>query len=579
MANEEISKIFSAIAYFLEAEGVQFKPYAYQRAALSLKSLDRDVREIYKEGGGRALLEIPGIGESMAEKIEEFLKTGKVGYLEKLKKKMPVNIEELTSVEGIGPKMVKVLYKKLDIKNLNDLERAAKTHKIAPLFGFGLKKEKNILEGIRFLRKSKGRFLLGEMLPLAREIEKRLLSLKEVEMLSVCGSLRRRKATIGDLDFLAVSSNPGRVMDFFVHFPDVIKVWGEGETKSSIKLKYGFDVDLRIVPRESFGSALQYFTGSKEHNIVTRKLAIGKGFKLNEYGLFKGKKKVAGSSEKEIYKLLGLSWIEPELREDRGEIEAALLGKLPKIISYKDIKGDLHTHSNWDGGKNSIWEMVSRAREMGYEYYGVSDHTKFLKIEHGLNEKQLALQRKEIGKLNRKLEKIGARFRILQGAETNILKSGKLDIGDKALAQLDYAVGGVHSNLKMSKEEMTERIIKAIKNPYLNIIAHPTGRILKKRPGYEVDIEKVFRAAKEFGVALEVNSSPERLDLSDVNIRLAKEMGVKMVIDTDSHQLSHLKNMELGISQARRGWAEKKDIINTWPLRKLLSFFARKKRV
>jgi len=574
MKNREVAKIFYETADFLEMEGIKFKPSAYRKAALVLEGLEEDIEDIYKKGGKKALdEEIPGVGKSIAEKIEEYLKTGKVEYYEKLKKKTPVDIEGLTAIEGMGPKRAKKLYQKLGIRTLEDLETAAKAHKIAPLFSFGEKTEKNILEGIAFLKRSKGRFLLGDILPKVKEIEAQLKDLKEIKEISACGSVRRRKETIGDIDFLVVTKKPEKVMDFFVSLPGIVKIWGKGSTKSSIRVKEGFDVDLRVVAKKSYGSALQYFTGSKEHNIVTRKIAIEKGLKLNEYGVFKGRKMVAGWSEAGVYRAIGLSWIPPELRTNQGEIEAAQEGKLPKIIGYQDIKGDLHCHTTWSGGANTILEMAQKAQELGYEYLGIADHTKFLRIEHGLDEKQLSQQRKEIDKLNEKFKKQGLKFRVLQGAETNVLKDGSIDIKDEALSKLDYAIAGVHSALKMEKKKMTERTIKAIKNPHIKIISHPTGRLLKKRDEYQIDFDKILRAAKEFRVILEINSWPERLDLNDINIRRAKEAGVKMVIDTDSHHKDQMRFMEFGIAQARRGWAEKKDIVNTQPLEKLLKFF------
>jgi len=573
MKNQEIAKIFYEIANYLEMEGVAFKPYAYQKAALTLEGLEKDVEEIYKEGGREALLKIPGIGESMAEKIEEYLKTGKIKYYEELKKKTPVNIEELMAVEGMGPKKAKVLYQKLGIRNLKDLEKAAKSHKIASLFGFGEKTEKNILEGINFLKRSKGRFLLGEILPTVKEVYQKLKSLKEVEKIDPAGSVRRMKETIGDVDFLVISKNPGKVMDFFVRFPGIIKIWGKGSTKSSVRMREGFDMDIRVVPARSYGSALQYFTGSKEHNIATRKIAMDRNLKLSEYGLFRGPKMIAGKTEEEVYKALGMQWIPPEMRENQGEIEAALSGKLPQIIGYKDIKGDLHCHSQWDGGTNTIMEMVKAAQNMGYEYIGISDHTKFLRIEHGLDEKKLSQQRKEIDKLNTKYKILNTKFKILQGCEANILNDGIIDIKDEALKKLDYVIAGVHSNFKMPKEKMTERIINVMKNPNIDIISHPTGRILKRRDEYQIDFDKILRVAEETGTILEINSFPERLDLNAENIRRAKEAGVKMVINTDSHHKDQLRFIEFGIAQARRGWAEKEDIINTQPLEKLLKLF------
>ncbi len=573
MKNQELAKILYEIADYLEMEGVAFKPYAYQKAAITLETLEEDVAEIYKKGGLEALKEIPGVGESIALKIEEYLKTGKIKYYEKFKKRLPLNLEEIISVEGMGPKRAKILYQKLGIRTLKDLEKAAKAHKIASLFGFGEKTEKNILEGIKFLKRSKGRFLLGEILPIVKEVDEKLKSLKEVEKIDPAGSLRRMKETIGDVDFLVISKKPEKVMDFFVSLPGVIKIWGKGQTKASVRMKEGFDMDIRVVPKRSYGSALQYFTGSKEHNIITRRIAMDKGLKLSEYGLFKRKKMIAGETEEGIYKVLGMEWIPPEIRENQGEIEAALKGKLPKLIDYKDIKGDLHCHSNWNGGANTIEEVVQAAIKMGYQYIGIADHTKFLRIEHGLDEKKLALQKKEIDKINERLKVKGIGFKVLQGCEANILNDGSIDIKDEALKKLDYVIAGVHSQFKMEKTKMTERIIKVMKNPNIDIISHPTGRILKRRDEYQIDFDKILRAAKETGTILEINAFPERLDLNDQNIRRAKEAGVKMVINTDSHHKDQLRFIEFGIAQARRGWAEKEDIINTQPVEKLIKFF------
>ena len=573
MKNQEITKIFYEIADYLEMKGVAFKPYAYQKAAITLETLEEDVKEIYKRGGLEALKEIPGVGESIALKIEEYLKTGKIKYYEEFKKKIPVNLEELMAVEGMGPKKTKVLYEKLGIRNIKDLEKAARAHKISPIFNFGEKTEKNILEGIEFVKRAKGRFLLGDILPKVKEVEQKLKSLKEVERIDTVGSIKRMKETIGDVDFLVISKKSEKVMDFFTSLSGIVKVWGKGTTKASVRMKEGFDMDIRVLSKKSYGSALQYFTGSKEHNIVLRKIAIDKGLKLSEYGLFRGSRMIAGKNEKEIYEKLGMDWIPPEMRENQGEIEVALEKKLPKIIDYNDIKGDLHCHSKWDGGKNPILEIAEKAMEMGYEYLGISDHTKFLRIEHGLDEKKLASQRKEIDRLNSKFQILDSKFRILQGCEANILNDGLIDIKDEALKKLDYVIAGVHSSLKMEKSRMTERIIRAMENPNVDIISHPTGRIIQRRDEYQIDFDKILRVAKETGTILEINSYPERLDLKDTNIRKAKEAGVKMVINTDAHHIDQMRFIEFGVSQARRGWAEKEDIINCWPLEKLLQFF------
>ena len=590
MVNQELAKIFYEIADYLKMEEVAFKPYAYQKAAITLETLEEDVEKIYKKGGIIALEEIPGVGKSIAEKIEEYLKTGRIKYYEEFKKKLPLNLGEITSVEGMGPKKARVLYQKLGIRNLKDLEKAARAHKIASLFGFGEKTEKNILEGIAFLKKSKGRFILGEILPRVKEILERLGKLKEIEQINAAGSVRRMKETIGDVDILVAvkeskkpafaKTSAGKIMDFFVQLPGIIKVWMKGPTKSSVRMEQGFDVDLRVVKKKSYGSALQYFTGSKEHNIVTRRIAIEKGLKLSEYGLFKGKKMIAGWSEAGIYKALGLPWIEPELRENQGEIEAALRqaqnkpNGLPKLIDYNDIKGDLHCHSNWNlPTYPSIEEIVETAEKMGYEYVGIADHTKFLRIEHGVNERELELRNREIDRINLKFKTKKSKFRVLKGCEANILPDGSIDIKDEALKKLDYVIAGVHSSLKMEKARMTERIIRAMKNPNIDILSHPTGRILKRRDEYLCDFDKILRAAKEYNVVLEINSYPERLDLNDRHIRRAKESGVKMVINTDAHHKDQLRFIELGIAQARRGWATAEDIINTQSLEKLLKFF------
>lgn len=572
MKNQEIAKILYEIGYFLEMQEIKFKPLAYQKAAIILDELTKDIETIYKQGGQKALEEIPGVGKNIAEKIVEYIETGEIAYFEKLKAKMPVKIDELLAVEGIGPKTIKALYEQLDIKDIQDLKKAAEKHKIMCLPGFQEKTEQNILQGIAFVEKSRGRFLLGDILLQVKEILEKLKTLKEVKQIDVAGSVRRMKETIGDVDVLVASDMPKPISDSFVSMDGIEKIWAKGRTRSSIRMRQGFDCDLRVVSEKSYGSALQYFTGSKEHNIAVRKIAIKKGLKLNEYGIFKNKKQIAGKTEKEIYKILGMEYIAPELRENQGEVEASLENKLPKLIDYNEIKGDLHCHTNWSDGNNTIEEMAETALKMGHQYLGISDHTKFLKINNGLDEKRLAKQRRQIEKLN---EKLRGKLRILCSAETNILNDGSIDINDNALKELDYAIAGVHSNFKMPKEQMTERIVEAIKNPYIHIIAHPTGRLLQKRDRYECDFEKILRAAKEFNKILEINSQPKRLDLNDRYIRRAKEMGVKMIINSDAHNTSHLRFIELGIAQARRGWAEKQDIINTQSLNNLLKLFHR----
>jgi DNA polymerase (family 10) len=572
MKNYEIAKIFNEIAGFLRMDGVAFKPYAYEKAAASLTTIKDDVAQIYVKGGRKALEEIEGIGKAMSDHIEEYLKTGKIKFYEDFKKTLPVKMDELMQVEGLGMKKIKVLYENLGIKNLKDLERAAKKHQIAPLFGFGETTEKNILQGIEFLKTSHGRSLISEIKPVATLILEKLKKLPEVKKASLAGSLRRGRETIGDVDFLVVSKNPKKTMDFFIHLPGVKKVWGEGETKASVHMEGGYDMDLRVVPEKSYGSALQYFTGSQAHNIATRKIAIDKGLKLSEYGVFRGDKNIASKTEEDVYRALGLPYINPELREDQGEIDAGLNKALPELIELKDIKGDLHVHSNWgevDGAKDSIEVLVKKAMDLGYEYLGISDHTRDITIETSLHEKDLLEQNEYIKKLNAKFLASGKKFRVLHGCEANIRKDGSIDIKDEVLEKLDYVIAGVHSLLKMDKKEMTLRVEKAMQNPHVDILAHPTGRIVGERDEYQIDFDTILKTAKATGTILEINSS-SRLDLRDLYIRRAKEEGVKMIITTDTHKKEQMNLMEFGVLQARRGWAEKKDIINTLPVEELL---------
>lgn len=566
MKNFEIAKILNEIAIFLDMDDVEFKPRAYEKAARSIESLEEDVEDIYKKGGIKALMEIPGVGQSIAEKIEELIKTGKLKYYEELKKKAPVDLESFSGIEGLGPKRIKVLWQKLKIKNIDDLEKAVLGHKISKLEGFGEKSEEKILKGIEFARRSKGRYILGFTLPLIRSIENRLKSLSEVKKVVVSGSVRRMKETIGDADFLVISDKPKKVMDFFISMPEVIDVIGEGETRSSVKFNTGMNADIRVLPKESFGAALQYFTGNKDHNIALRRIAQEKGWKLSEYGLFKGKKQIAGATEEEVYEKLGLKWMPPELRENTGEIEAAMKNKLPKLIEYNELRGDLQVHTNWTDGSNTIKEMAEEAKKMGLEYIVITDHSKGLAMTGGLDEKMLVKQGKEIDKVNEQLTGI----KILKGVELNILKDGSLDISDKVLKDLDVVGAGVHSHFNLSKEEMTKRIEKALENPNLDILFHPTTRQMQKREPIQLDVEKVIEMAKETDAILDIDSYPDRLDLKDEYIKKAVEVGTKLGISSDSHSKIHLRFLELGIAQARRGWATAKDIINTRPLKEFL---------
>ena len=578
MKNEEIARILYEIALYLEMKEVAFKPAAYEKAAESIEALEEDVEDIYKKGGLKALEDIPAIGKGISERIKEYLETERIKDYEKLKKQIPVDIQTLSAIEGIGPKLIKLFYQKLKIKNIGDLERAAKAGKLAKLPHSGEKLQEKILKGIEFYRRSHSRFLLGAALPLADKIEKRLNKAKSVIKAACAGSLRRRQETIGDLDFLVACPERSRgvVMDFFVSMPEVIHVFAKGSTKSMVQLRSGIAADLRVVDEKSFGAALQYFTGNKDHNIKLRKIAIKKGYKLNEYGLFRGKKQIAGRDEKEIYEKLGLAWIPPEIRNNLNEIEAGQENKIPRLVELRDIKGDLQVHSNWSDGSNSIEEMAMAAKKIGYQYTAITDHTKDLAMTGGSDEKRLLKQMSEIDKINEKLFKKG-NFRILKGAEVNIRKDGSLDIKDEVLEKLDIVGAAVHSSFNLSKEEQTKRLIRAMENLHIDIIFHPSGRLLGQRPGIELDWDEIFKAAKETGTILEINAQPSRLDLNDDNIRRAKNMGIKLSVGTDAHSTAELSYNIYGISQARRGWAEKNDIINTMSLAEILAFLKKPK--
>jgi DNA polymerase (family 10) len=573
MKNQEVAQLLFEIGEFLDLQEIPFKPAAYQQAAIAIDNMEEDISDLYKKEGIKGLEKIPGVGKSIAEKIEEFLNTGKIKYIKELKKATPIDLEQLTKVEGLGVKRIKKLWKELGVRNLKDLEKSLDDHKVAPLFGFGEKMEENILESIQFLKQGRGRFLLREIIPDVEIITEKFKKIKGVINSSVAGSTRRRKETIGDVDFLVAIKDVTdkylveKIMSTFVLMDDVVKVVGKGETKSSIKTKKGLDMDLRLVKESSFGAALQYFTGSKEHNIALRRIAMKQGYKLNEYGLFKNERKIKGETEEEIYEKLGMDWIPPEMRENQGEIDLAIQKKLPVLIELKDIRGDFHCHTNWDGGEHSILEMVEKAISLGYEYIGIADHTQSLKIENGLDEKRLLEQRKEIDSLNKSFKEQGINFTVLQGSEVDILKDGSLDIDDKTLKTLDYVSVSVHSNFKMGKREMTKRIIKAIEHPLVRILNHPTGMILGKRGEYEVDIEAVLKAAKENNVALEMNSY--RSDLGYQTARVAKEMGIKLTIGSDAHNKKELPDIQFGLYQARRGWLEKGDVLNALSLEEL----------
>ncbi len=567
LGNKDIASALQQIAAYLAMDEVAFKPRAYEKAAATIEGLAEEVRDIYAKGGRRAIEEIPGVGISIAEKIEEFIKTGRIKYYDELRRKTPVDLESFKAVEGLGPKSILRLYKELKIRNLAELEKAAKAGKIRKLEGFGDKSEEKILAGIEFVKKNQGRFVLGFTMPLIREIEGRLKRLRETEKVIVAGSVRRRKETIGDADILIVAKHSKPIMDYFTAMPEVFQIVAKGDTKSAVRLKSGLNVDLRVVAAESYGAALNYFTGSKSHNIALREIAIKKGYKLNEYGLFKGKHRIAGKTEEEIYKALGLDYIPPEMREDLGEITLAKKNLLPDLVNYGDLKGDLQIQTNWTDGNNSIEEMARAAIVAGLEYILITDHTKRLAMTHGLDDRRIQKQWQEIDKINAKFK--NKNFKILKGTECDILKDGSLDLKNETLAQLDIVGVSVHSYFNLSRKEQTERIKRAIQNRNVDILFHPTGRILNRREAYEVDMDEIINTAKQTGTILEIDAFPDRLDLKDEYIRKCVKAGVKMSIDSDAHAVSHITYLEYGLAQARRGWASKKDIINAWPLEKM----------
>lgn len=551
---------------------VPFKPRAFEKAGMIIKGLEQDVKDIYKSGGLKALTDIPGIGQGIAERIEEYIKTKRIKDYENLKKQVPVEVSALSSIEGLGPKNIFKLYKKLGIKTVGQLEKAAKAGKLRELEGFGEKSEQKILKGIEFLKKGQGRFVLGFVWLAVSSILEKLRTLPYVEKAEPAGSIRRRQETVGDLDILVISKEPEKVMDYFVSMPEIEHIYAKGPTKTNVRLKNRMDADLRVLEPKSFGAALQYFTGDKYHNIALREMAMKKGYKLSEYGLFKGKRFVAGKTEEEIYEKLGLECPPPELRTNSGELDTALRqaqGKpdgLPKLIDYGSLKGDLQVQTNWTDGQNSIIEMAEAAKKAGLEYILITDHTKSLAMTGGLDEKKLLRQMKEIDEVQKQVSGI----KILKGAEVNILKDGRPDISDEVLAKLDIAGGAVHSNFNLSEKEQTARIIKAMENPNIDIIFHPTGRVIQKREPYKVDVEALIKAAKKTHTVLEIDAYPNRLDLKDVFIRKAVEAGVKLSISSDAHSVLHFQYLDLGVAQARRGWAEAKDIINTRSWKEML---------
>ncbi len=570
MRNKEVAEKFYELAEVAELAGDNpFKIKAYLEAARVIENLTLPIEDLAQQN---KLTEVKGIGKSIAEKIIEYLNTGKITKLEEFKKVVPEGLLELEKVPGLGAKRVKVLYEKLGISNLSELEEAAKAHKIRELDGFGEKTEQNILEGIKSLRdKRENRFMIGVALPIAESIVSTLKSNAPIEKYMICGSLRRMKDTIGDIDILVISKEPNKVMDFFVGLPNVKEVLAKGDTKSSIITKEDIQVDLRVVEMGSFGAAVQYFTGSKSHNVHLRELAIKKNLKLNEYGIFdlSSDKKIGGEKEEEIYSILNMDFIPPEMREDTGEIELALEHRLPDLVGYDDIKGDIHMHTKYSDGAHTIEQMARKAMSFGYEYIVVTEHAKSLAVAGGLNIDEFLEEKKEIEELNKKL----APFKIFLGVELNILSDGTVDFSEKDLDIFDICLAGIHTGLGQSEEVITNRIKSVLRIPKVKIITHPTGRIINGRAEYNVNIDEIFSEAKKYGKMFEINAAFERLDLNDVNARKAVyEYGLKIAIGTDAHSVESMDNMRFGIGVARRAWLRKTDIINTMSLKEFEEF-------
>lgn len=556
--NADIADIFNQIADLLDIKDANaFRVRAYRNAARTITDLPRPVREMLAED--EKLEDLPGIGKDLAGKIKEIVETGHLRQLEELAQEVAPELSELMTIEGLGPKRVRALHKALDITDLDDLRKAARKGDIKDVEGFGPKTEKKILAAVTSRRDEPRRlkWILAEQR--AEDMVAYLEKAPGIEHIEVAGSFRRRKETVGDLDILVICRKGPPVMEHFTDHEDVREVVSQGRTRSTVVLKSGLHVDVRVIPKVSYGAALHYFTGSKAHNVAIRKRAQGKKLKINEYGVFRGDDRIAGKDEQEVYRSVGLPYIPPELREDRGEIEAADDDALPELIAPKDIHGDLHAHTKLTDGKNTLEEMADAARQRGYAYLAVTEHSRRVTMAKGLDPKGLARHIKRIDRLNKGYD----HFRVLRGIEVDILKDGSLDLPDDILSKLDVRICSVHYHQNLSRERQTERILKAMQNPYCNIIGHPTGRLIGERPPYEVDMQKIMKAAREHGCFMELNAHPDRLDLNDRHCRMARDMGVKVVINTDAHSTTDLEFMRLGVAQARRGWLTREDVLNT----------------
>ncbi len=567
MENARIAEFFSRIADILDIQDENpFRVRSYRNAARIIADLSTSLSDLVRDGGDPT--EFSGIGKSIAEKVAEIVGTGRLKFLEELEGQIPKGLTELLRLQGLGPKKVKLLYEGLGVDSVARLEKSARSGKLRELAGMGAKTEEKLLKSIEHYRRGVGRFKLSVGMSYAAELVAYLSKVKGVRTLEPAGSLRRRQETIGDLDILAICGAGCKVMDAFTEYEEVEEVIAKGETKSSVRLRSGMQVDVRMLAEGSFGAALHYFTGSKAHNLAIRGLAQQRGLKVSEYGVFrvKDEKRVAGKSEEEVFGALELPYIPPERRENRGEIEAAAEGKLPELLDLPDIRGDLQMHTTASDGRDSIERMAEKARELGYKYVAITDHSKAVRVAGGMDEKELAKHLKAIEKANAKVDGM----EILKGVEVDILADGSLDLEDWVLAECDVVLASIHSRFSMPEEEMTERIIKGIGNENVNIFAHPTGRLVLERPAYQVNLKRLFEAARDMGVVMEINAYPDRLDLNDVNARMAKGMGLKIAINTDAHAATQLELMRFGVYTARRAWLEKNDVINTYPLKKFL---------
>jgi len=573
MNNRQLADTFSLIGNLCEIKGeVIYVILAYRKAAESLMALPREASEYWKEG---KLREIPGVGKAIAEKIDELLTTGRLEFLENLKREVPEELAEWLAVPGLGPKKIAMIWKRLNITALSDLETAAKEGKLRSLPGMGAKSENSIIEGIASLSRRTGRIPLGRAYPLAQEIIETLKGVEGVVAAEPAGSLRRMRSTVGDLDILVAAKDSSAAMEAFVNLPRVSRVLGKGETKSSIEFTDGVRAQVWVHPPEKFGTALQYATGSKDHNVQLRQIALAKGLSLSEHSFakMKGKGEIFCASEEDVYKTLGLPWVPPELREDRGEVQAAKANKLPKLIEVKDIKADLQTHSTWSDGKLSMLEMAGAAAKRGMKVIAFTDHSVSLGVTGGLSMDDHKKQAAEIRKIQKEL---GDKILVLHASEVEIKADGSLDYPDEFLASLDLVVASLHTSLRQPREKVTQRVINAIRNPHVDIIGHPTGRLIPDREGADLDMEAVLNAAAETGVALEINAHPSRLDLDDVYARRAKELGIPISINTDAHSEEDFDMLFYGVATARRAWLTKKDVINAWPKKKLLDWLKKR---